>query len=304
MDSLRKTLPPTNALVAFEAAARHVNFTRAAEELSVSQVAISKQIQTLERDLGVLLFDRKPRNLNLTQEGRKFYQAVTVSLRHMAQVAEELRQVPGEARLVIATTMAFASYWLMPRLSRFRTQYPDIDVVVLASDPYFGDVSNAPHVSIRFHRPAPPGDDVRLLFSEEIFPVCSPEFLDRHQMAEQADLLSVPLLHLNEPRHEPMSWPVWFEHFAIEAPPNLAGPQFPNFNEVMFAAESGQGLSLGWRHLCDDALAAGRLVRPLTQALHTQWGYYLMLPARHQRSDQAQAFAEWIELEASRSLSG
>ena len=137
MDSLRSKLPPTNALVAFEAAARHLNFTRAAEELNVSQVAVSKQIKTLETDLGVLLFDRSPRGLGLTQEGHKLFQAATISLRHIAQVSEELRQDPGGARLVVATTMAFASYWLMPRLSRFRSAHPDFDVVLLASDPLF-----------------------------------------------------------------------------------------------------------------------------------------------------------------------
>ena len=96
-----------------------------------------------------------------------------------------------------------------------------------------------------------------------------------------------------------MNWPVWLAHFGVTVTGTLAGPHFPNFNEVMFAAESGEGLSLGWRHLCDDALRAGRLVRPIEAVLHTQWGYYLMLPAADQRSEQAQAFADWIEAEAS-----
>ncbi len=298
MDGLRKTLPPAGTLVAFEAAARHVNFTRAAEELSVSQAAVSKHVQTLERDLGVSLFHRRPRKLALTEEGRKFYQAVTVSLRHMAQVAEELRQLPGEARLIVSTTMAFASYWLLPRLARFRTRYPEVDVVLLASDPYFGDVSTTPHVSIRFHRPEPPGDDVRLLFGEEIFPVCSPAFLEGKAVSGLSGLAQEPLLHLEEPRLEPMNWPVWLAHFGIDLPETLQGPKFPNFNEVMFAAENGQGVSLGWRHLCDDALATGRLVRPVEETLNTQWAYYLLLPERHQAFDQAQAFADWVEEEA------
>ena len=294
MDSLRKTLPSTNALVAFEAAARHLNFTRAATELNMSQVAVSKHIKTLERDLGVLLFDRRPRRLEMTQEGRKFYNAVTVSLRHMAQVAEELRQVPGGARLVISTTMAFASYWLMPRLTRFRGRHKDIDVVLLASDPYFGDQSSAPHVSIRFHRPEPPGDDVRRLFNEEIFPVCSPDFARSHALSSTDDLANAPLLHLDEPRHEAMNWSIWLRAFGIETRTNLPGPVFYNFNEAMHAAETGQGVSLGWRHLCDDALETGRLVRPVEEVLQTEWAYYLMLPPAHQLSDQARAFADWI----------
>ena len=294
MESLRKSLPPPNALVAFEAAARHLNFTRAAAELGVSQVAVSKHVKTLERDLGVLLFDRLPRRLELTQEGRKFYNAVTVSLRHMAQVAEELRQVPGGARLVISTTLAFASHWLMPRLTRFRSRHKDIDVVLLASDPYFGDESSAPHVSIRFHRPEPPGADVRKLFHEEIFPVCSPEFAEAGRLSSAADLVRAPLLHLDEPRHEPMNWTLWLRAFGVEVGGSLPGPHFVNFNEAMYAAETGQGVSLGWRHLCDDALAAGRLVCPLDEVLQTDWAYYLMLPPAHQLSDQARAFADWI----------
>ncbi len=281
-----------------------MNFTRAAEELTVSQAAVSKSIQALEADLGVQLFERRPRKLTLTQEGAKFYQAVSVSLRHLAQVTEELRKTPGDARLVVSTSMAFASYWLLPRMARFRSAHPEIDVVLLASDPYYGDVSTAPQVAIRFHRPAPPGEDVRLLFSEEIFPVCSPDFLTRFELPAIGDLAEVPLLHLDEPRHEPMSWSVWLAGFGIKTHDALPGPHFPNFNEVMFAAESGQGLSLGWRHLCDDALRAGRLVRPVEEVLHTRWGYYLMLPAEAQRSEQAQAFADWIELEANASRAG
>ena len=297
MDSLRSKLPPTNALVAFEAAARHLNFTRAAEELNVSQVAVSKQIKTLETDLGVLLFDRSPRGLALTQEGHKLFQAATVSLRHIAQVSEELRQDPGGARLVVATTMAFASYWLMPRLSRFRTAHPDFDVVLLASDPYFGDVSTTPNVSIRFHRPAPPGDDVRMLFHEEIFPVCSPEFLATRNITSIAQLTTKSLLHLDEPRHEPMNWRIWLSHFGVEVRDTLQGPHFLNFNESMHAAEAGQGLALGWRHLCDAPLEAGRLVRPVEEVLRTEWAYYLMLPPASQITEQAHAFAQWIEAE-------
>ena len=297
MESLRQKLPPTNALVAFEAAARHLNFTRAAEELNVSQVAVSKHVKTLEANLGVLLFDRLPRRLALTREGQKFFQAVTVSLRHMAQVSEELRQVPGGARLVIATTMAFASYWLMPRLTRFRDAHPEIDVVLLASDPYYGDVSAAPNVSIRFHRPAPPGDDVRILFHEEIFPVCSPEFAETRNLTSINQLANKSLLHLDEPRHEPMTWHIWLSHFGVEIRHPLPGPHFSNFNEAMHAAEAGLGLSLGWRHLCDAALEAGRLIRPVEQVLRTEWAYYLMLPPAHQLTDQARTFAEWIEAE-------
>ena len=297
MDSLRSKLPPTNALVAFEAAARHLNFTRAAEELNVSQVAVSKQIKTLETDLGVLLFNRTPRGLDLTQEGHKLFQAATVSLRHIAQVSEELRQEPGGARLVIATTMAFASYWLMPRLSRFRNAHPELDVVLLASDPYFGDVSTTPHVSIRFHRPAPPGDDVRMLFHEEIFPVCSPEYLSTRNLTSIPQLTTKSLLHLDEPRHEPMNWRLWFSNFGVEVRDPMPGPHFPNFNETMHAAEAGQGLALGWRHLCDAALEAGRLVRPVEEVLRTDWAYYLLLPPAHQFTDEVRAFTEWIERE-------
>ncbi len=297
MDSLRKKLPPTNALVAFEAAARHLNFTRAAEELNVSQVAVSKQIKTLETDLGVLLFNRSPRGLGLTQEGHKLFQAAAIGLRHIAQVSEELRQEPGGARLVIATTMAFASYWLMPRLSRFRNAHPDFDVVLLASDPYFGDVSTTPNVSIRFHRPAPPGDNVRRLFHEEIFPVCSPEYLDSRNITSIAQLITKSLLHLDEPRHEPMSWRIWLAQFGVEVRDPIPGPHFPNFNESMHAAEAGQGLALGWRHLCDSTLDAGRLVRPVEEVLHTEWAYYLMLPPDTQMTEQVRAFADWVEAE-------
>lgn len=297
MDSLRRKLPPTNALVAFEAAARHLNFTRAAEELNVSQVAVSKQIKTLENDLGVLLFERSPRGLGLTREGHKLFQAATVSLRHIAQVSEELRQEPGGARLVIATSMAFASYWLMPRLTRFRNEHPEFDVVLLASDPYYGDVSTTPNVAIRFHRPAPPGDDVRALFQEEIFPVCSPDYLASRKITSISQLTTKSLLHLDEPRHEPMSWKIWLSQFGVELRGPLPGPHFLNFNEAMHAAEAGRGLALGWRHLCDGTLEAGRLVRPVEEVLRTEWAYYLMLPAAHQVTEPARIFAEWIESE-------
>lgn len=298
MDSLRRILPPANALVAFEAAARHLNFTRAAEELGVSQVAVSKQIKTLENDLGVLLFERSPRGIVLTQEGHKLFQAATISLRHIAQVSQELRQEPGGARLIIATSMAFATYWLMPRLTRFRNAHPDLDVVLMASDPYFGDVSTTPNVAIRFHRPEPPGDNVTKLFGEEIFPVCSPDYLAGSHITSVMQLASKSLLHLDEPRHEPMTWKIWLANFGVEARESLPGPHFPNFNEAMHAAEAGHGLALGWRHLCDRALASGRLVCPVKEVLRTEWAYYLMLPPPSQMGEPVRAFAEWIEAEA------
>lgn len=294
MESLRSKLPPVNALVAFEAAARHLNFTRAAEELNVSQVAVSKQIKTLETDLGVSLFDRTPRGPVLRPEGHKLFDAATVSLRHVAQVAEDLRQDASGVRLVVATTMAFATYWLMPRLTRFRNAHPELDVVLLASDPYYGNASTTPDITIRFDRTAPSGDNVVQLFSEEIFPVCSPDYVASRNITSLAQLTTKSLLHLDEPRNAAMNWRVWFSHFGVEVRETLPGPHFSNLNEALYAAEAGRGLALSWRHTCDAALDVGRLVRPVNEVLYTEWAYYLVLPPQHPLSDRVRAFAEWI----------
>ena len=298
MENLRRSLPPAHSLVVFEAAARHLNFTRAAAELNVSQVAVSKQIQTLEKDLGVQLFGRQGRKLSVTPEGQKFYEAVAVSLRHVAQVSDEMRQLGRRSHLVVSTTIAFASYWLMPRLAGFRQRHPEVDIGLLASDPYFGEVTVSPDISVRFHAEKPPGDDVLLLLGEEIFPVCSPSYLGRRHLQGPAALTGEKLLHLDEVRYPPMTWEVWLSHFDVTPERDLPGPRFPNFNEFMRALETGAGIGLGWRHLCDDAVASGRLIPALPDSLTTNFAYYLHLPPKNARSKAAQMFADWIVEEA------
>ncbi len=299
MASLRKSLPPVNSLVTFEAAARHLNFTRAAEELNVTQVAVSRQVRVLEDDLGVLLFERQPRKLRLTEQGQRFHQSVAVSLRHVAQSADELRRMHKGPHLIVATTIAFASYWLLPRISNFRRTHPDIDVRLAASDPFLGEITAASHASIIYSNGLLPDHDGHILFREEIYPVCSPVYLERAgEIADAQDLLNHKLVHFDEFRQPPMNWNVWLDAAGVPGKTDIPGSRYQNYNSAMQTVLKGEGTILGWAHLCDELLENGELVRPIRETLVTDWAYYLCLPRNMEISAEADAFIDWITREA------
>lgn len=279
----------------FEAAGRHLSFTRAAAEMNITQAAVSRQIRALEERLGSPLFQRGGRPLHLTPEGRRLHHAVTMGLEHIAGAVSEIQALPTDAAVTVATTLAFASFWLMPRIPRFRAAHPDIDLRVVAADRLTDPVGEHMDVIIRYGNAPLPGYQPTYLLDEEIFPVCSPRYQEQHPgAAAPGDLVHEVLLHLDEDDPHWINWHAWLERMGVHGPAPRRGLRINNYPMLIQAALDGQGVALGWRHLVDDFLARGALVRPIDPALHTEQGFYLFTLPEVGLSAETATFRDWV----------
>jgi putative choline sulfate-utilization transcription factor len=294
MASPAKHLPPLAYLAAFESAARHESFTYAADELCVTQSAISRQIRLLEETLGCTLFNRTHKAVTLTNEGRKFQRAVTAALELLAASAYELK-VKRTSSVTVSVDLAIASFWLIPKLPKFRTAHPEIIVHVDASDEDTHRISEGVDLAIQFGDGYWPGCNARFLLEEEIFPVCSPAFLSRvSPLNSPEDLLSATLIHFETHHWDWMDWKAWFAHTNTVLPKERKDLYINTYPAVVQAALGGQGIAMGWRHLVDDLLSTGALIRPIEASVHTKRGFYLVHPSDSLLSDEARTFCEWI----------
>lgn len=270
MNNLRHQLPPLNALRTFEAAARHGSFKLAAEELCVTQAAISRQIQTLESFYGLKLFLRGNRKVQLTNEGHALYLAASSALHHIATASGELLRRNSQDYLALITTTAFAQLWLMPRLKQLRAQHPQLQLHLISSDAnpdYHEHFNAAVTLGLEEH----PHYVAEYLFSEEIFPVCTPEFLQQHpQIATLEGLVTVTLLNLSASHWKarlwvPVDWAFWLKHFGIKTMMRKEVMDFSHFSMLLDAVQEGVGVGLAWRHLVQQQLDTGKLVRPINE---------------------------------------
>jgi putative choline sulfate-utilization transcription factor len=290
-------LPPLQALVVFEAAARHGNFTAAANELGLSQPAVSQRIQEIEKLVNVALFERRHRGVQLTESGNALYQIVSSSLNDIQEQLERTRAARSVLR--IDTDMGFASYWLLPRLDAIQALIPGVDVQISTSpnDYNFRD-SNA-HLAIYFGNGNWPGTQVQRLFPEEVVPVCNQEIGDKlaanfHPRA----LLDYPLLKLPETRPQRwLTWEDWFRHHQVSYQGRNASRTFNAYSLVMQAAVEGQGIALGWRPLISHFLEKKQLV-VCGPDMRTDRGYYLISATAKPLSPQQEKVKSWLLDEA------
>jgi LysR family glycine cleavage system transcriptional activator len=299
MAGLRMRLPPANSLVAFEAAARQLNFTRAAKELGVTQAAVSRQIQILESHLGINLFQRTPRALKLTPAGQRLHKAVTMGLEHIAGTAGELKRNGPSADLTVSSSVTFASYWLMSRIAKFRALNPDLELKLVASAPV-GDLASAGiDVAVRYGSGRWPGVEAVHLMDNQVFPVCSPDYLAAHNgLKEPRDLLREVLLHLVEYDRNWVTWEAWLKSFGVAEKPRQRGLSFDNYLVLIQAALDGQGIALGGGRLAEDFISRGTLVRPIAATLGSDQGFYLLYPLDAPLSKPAKLFRDWILTES------
>lgn len=299
MRSLRTRLPPLSSLVAFEAAARRSSFTIAAGELGVTQAAISRQIRALEEHLGVMLFRRMHRTVRLTAEGQRLHSAVKMGLEHIADTATGIRRAAAGAHVTVSAAIAFATFWLMPRIAKFRAAFPEIELRLVASDHLIDPVEDGVDAAIRYGGGNWPGLRATHLFDEEIFPVCSPAYLERRPAPiSPGDLIKETLLRMNPPDQSWIDWDTWLKEFGVMAPAAQRGPEFNTYTILIQAAVGGQGVALGWRHMVEDLLAAGSLVRPIATSLSAQGAYYLVVREDIPLHREAAAFCDWLIAEA------
>jgi LysR family glycine cleavage system transcriptional activator len=287
---MSKALPSLNGLRAFEAAARHLNFTRAAEELNVTQAAVSHQIKGLEERLGQPLFRRLNRKLLLTDAGQTLLAPMSQALAIMTEAVARIEGDDGAGMLTISTLDSIASNWLVPRLGRFRASYPDIDVRMAISDDLVDFSDGGVDVALRYGLGDYPGLHVVPMMTEELFPVCSPAMLETGPpLVEPADLRHYTLFHDNVLE----GWPEWFAAAGVTGGGFTHGPAFSHSNLVMRSAIIGEGVALGRSQLVADDLASGRLVKPFEISVPSTWAYYIVSAPVHANRPKVKAFREW-----------
>ena len=295
--------PPISALRALEAAARHLSYTRAAEELFVTQSAISHQIKHIEELWDLKLFQRKGRRLILTEAGHALVPVVRDFIRRLTSTIEELTEVEeAPAALRVTLLQSFAFKWLVPRLGHFNQEYPDINVWISTSDELVDFDSKNADVGIRLGYGNWSNLYEELLLQEYVFPVCSPHFLQQHGVPQKpADLLELPLLRRNAVDIL-QRWRDWFRDAEVVVQKMPKGTQFPQTSLAIQAAIDDQGVALARSaHVLDD-VKAGRLVRlfPEVKSKSNVSYYFICIPGR-ETEPQIAAFKGWLKREASKS---
>jgi LysR family glycine cleavage system transcriptional activator len=297
MQSLRSRLPPLNALVTFEAAARHLSFTRAGQELGVSREAVSRQIRNLEDHLGVTLFHRRHRALDLTPAGLELEAVVRQSLDNIAQAASALQRRRRPSRLTVTATIAIATFWLTPRLPRFRANYPGAEIRVVVSDAPIDMAAEGIDVGLKYGDGKWRGLKTRHLFDVESFPVCAPGYLKAGpNIAAPGDLVAHTLLNLDGTPHVVEDWRWWLGGAAPTDTLHILG--FDSYANVIQAACDGQGVALGFSGIVDGLLARGDLVRPIADSRGRGQAVFLVAPAGTELSPLAGKFFDWVLAEA------
>jgi len=300
MISKLKKIPSPNSLIMFEASARHLSFTRAAVELNLSQAAISKQIANLERRLGHGLFIRQHRSLRLSQAGKLLYQSVASGLGQIADTVEQLNSPSASKTVTVAATTAFAQMWLLPKLGRFIQQHPNIDLRMLTSENHLGAVDEGADIAIKYGDNTWSKAESTFLLSGEIYPVCSPEMAQEHQLTQLSQLSQVPLIDLDDNQWRWVKWQDWLidQHSPLTS--IRTSIEFNNIPMLYSAAEAGQGMALGWSEFVQDLIATNRLVAPFTERLQIPkpWGYYILTETIEKRSEPINQVKQWILKEA------
>ncbi|MBA6398841.1 transcriptional regulator GcvA [Colwellia sp. BRX10-4] len=284
-------LPPLKALRVFEASARQLSFTRAAEELFVTQAAISHQIKSLEDFLGIKLFMRKNRALLLSEEGQAYYLDIKDVFNAINEATERLFARGEKGAITVSTQPSFAIQWLVPRLNAFYALHPDIDVRIKAVDQPENSLTGDVDVAIYFGRGHWADIDAEQLQKEYLIPVCSPLLLQGKKPLDKVeDLINHTLLHDTSRR----DWKRWFKQVNVKATNVNHGPIFSHSAMVVQAAMHGQGVALAHSFLAKPDIDAGRLICPFEDVLESKNAYYVVCRDRQVDLGKIAAFREWV----------
>ncbi len=303
-------------LRAFDAVARHLNFRAAAEELSLTQSAVSRQIQALEDEVGAALFLRHTRAVELTSAGTLLLRAAGTALERIDASVRQIRQSAGRKSVAITTWASFASMWLIPRLEAFQREHPDIDIRIDATDSALDLTTADVDLALRYAVPQAVAPGAVRLFGEQLTPVASPWLLREHRIARLEDLSRVTLIEAGDAhrtRHlEWLTWQRWLDHFAPatsggvrgKAKARLSPKRWLYFNyasQIVQAALTGQGVALARLPLVAESLASGDLIEPLPQMrLDSPLVYWLVVAPRSVVRPEVKAFCDWLLREAER----
>jgi LysR family glycine cleavage system transcriptional activator len=290
-----RRLPPLNALKAFEAAARHESFTRAAEELCVTQGAVSHQVKALEAELGLKLFNRHRQRLVITDAGRAYLIVVRDAFDRIADGTERLLQRQSGGALTVSTSPNFAAKWLVHRLGRFAEAHPEIDLRVSASLHHVDFAREDIDLAIRHGDGTASGLHVTRLCAEELFPVCSPKlFNGRSRLRAPSDLGRFTLLHINDRQ----GWSQWLDFAGVTGVDLARGPVLNQASMAIDAAVDGQGVALARTALAAWDLIGRRLVRPFAMAMPASYAYWIVCTKAAAKLPKIVAFSDWLLAEA------
>jgi LysR family glycine cleavage system transcriptional activator len=288
---MSRRLPPLNALKAFEAAARQLSFTRAAEELFVTQAAVSHQIKALEEHLGIKLFMRKNRSLLLTEEGQGYFYDIKDIFSQLLEATEKLLAKGAKGSLSVSLPPTFAIQWLVPRLNQFSEQHPEIDVRIKAVDNEDSSLTDDADVAIYYGRGNWPNVSADKLHTEYMIPVCSPLLMnDVKPLNTPLDLRHHTLLH--DMTRE--TWKDWMKSAGIKGVNVTHGPIFSHSSMVLQAAIHGQGVALGHSVLAKPEIDSGRLVCPFNEVLVSKNAYYVVCRESQAELGKISAFRDWM----------
>ncbi len=302
MHNKRYTLPHLAFFQGFEAAARTLSFTKAAEELFVTQSAVSRQIKALEDSLGLKLFERRPRSLTLTENGQALYRIATDVLDRLQEATDRLRTGTRARQLSITTTTGFASLWLIPRLRRFTALHPDIDVRISATTDTLNLERSLIDLAVRYCRPEIVPQGAVRLFGEKMIPVCSRALLrdSTRPLKQPQDLAHHILLHFDYPGAEAsyMDWGTWLTALGMGELKSAGALHFSQYEQMIQAAISGQGVALGRQPLVSDLIKTGALAAPFKQTVVGSRAYFIIESRLSAGKTHVREFAQWLLAEA------
>jgi DNA-binding transcriptional LysR family regulator len=296
MRNFKRLLPSASSLVVFEAAGRHENFTRAAAELGMTQAAVSYAVRAMEDQLGVPLFHRSHRNVALTEAGARFHADVSAGLTRIEKSAEAIRAKGRETNVTLAASTAFASMWMLPRITRLRDDLPEIDLRIQTSVRDLDLEEEAIPLGVRGGDPAQwPQYHAEKLAPEVVNAVASPAFIDAlGGPPTLAEMTGLRLIHLEEPVREACDWKEWFESAGIP----YAKPYRPliinDYVLVIQAALAGEGIALGWQHLIEAQVSTGVLVPVGGHVLQTGAAFHVVWPKSRELSAPARKVRDWL----------
>jgi DNA-binding transcriptional LysR family regulator len=299
MRELRRLIHSPHHLFVFEVCARLLSFTRAAEELGVSQPAVSLAIRQLEDAIGQDLFERRHRAIRLTDAGERFYHEVSASFERLLRAAREVNRSADANLVTLSISTAFANYWVMPRLTRLHRSHPGIDLRLQVVDKDVDLEHENVSLGIRRGRGNWEGYDSASVAREELYAVASPAYLAANPRPKRVeDLLGHQFIHLEEPFRPRPKWHDWFASFGIDYTDSGEGLRLNDYALVIQAAMAGEGVAMGWRHVTESLIAKRLLVPVLPQSWVTGEDFHLIWSDRTELSPAATQVRDWIIEEA------
>ncbi len=295
MSRLRRTLPPLSTLLPFEAAARLGSFSLAANELHLTQAAISRHIKALEASVGTSLFERQHRRVVLTSAGLKLSETVRAAFAAISDDAEALRNTGADETVTVYAELALAAYWLVPRLAVLEQTRPEIDVRVITSNQSLDQVADPFDIGLQTSPRTRDKLVPAIAVQEEIFPICSPAYLARRGGSlALADIPGETLLSLRDEAFNWLDWEGFLSHFEVTPPQDANLRKHNNYAVLLQAVISGQGIALGWRHSISRLLESGAVVRVLDETYEVEDGVFAYTPRGLKPGSKAEHLFNWI----------